>query len=103
LYSTAQIVIDKTEKATRVEEQIHSLYSLKSSSGASKSGAGVDAVFQRAAGFEDAGMAERVEEAVTEDLRLALLVALDVLTGEVDELGDARRDFAWGFLDVGCH
>jgi len=48
----------------------------------------VDAVFEIAACLEDARVAERLEEAFTEDLRLALFIAGQVLTDESDELAD---------------
>src|SRR5947209_1217972 len=41
---------------------------------------------QLVAGLQDAGVAEGPEEAVAEDLGLALLVASDVLVDEADEL-----------------
>jgi hypothetical protein len=37
IITESRVVLDEPEKAVRVEQQLHSMYSLKSSSGASKS------------------------------------------------------------------
>ena len=62
----------------------------------------VDAVFEGAAGLHDAGVAECLEKAVTEDLGLALLVALDVLADEGDELVDFGGWAIHGKLNPGA-
>lgn len=48
----------------------------------------VDAKFQSAAGFHDAGVPECLEKTVAKDLGFAFLVTLDVLADEGNELGD---------------
>src|ERR1022692_2103835 len=54
-----------------------------------------DAVFQLAADFEDAGVAEGFEEAIEKDLRFAFLVALEG-GGEVDEFLEVLGGFMHG-------
>ena len=53
----------------------------------------VDAIFEVAAGLENAGVAEGPEEAVAEKLRLALFVSRDVLADEGDEIRGTLKRF----------
>jgi hypothetical protein len=61
-----------------------------------------DAVFQGAAGLQDAGLAERPEEAVAEDLRFPLLVAGQVRADEGDEFTDLRDGVVHGTAMLRC-
>jgi hypothetical protein len=62
---------------------------------------GLDPGLQRRAGFEYAVVPEGLEEPVQEDLRLALLVAMDVPTPPCDELLEARA--AVGYRGIAGH
>lgn len=48
----------------------------------------VDAVLQRSPCFQDAPMAECLHETIAEDLRLALLIPLEVSANVANELGE---------------
>lgn len=50
-----------------------------------------DALFADGTGLFDAGLTERLEEAVKEDLRFALFIAGDVLVGPVPKCGQVGR------------
>lgn len=83
------------QKQSRPPEQI----------GEARAFALVDAIFQRAARFEDSGMAEGLHEAIAEDLRLAFFIAAHVAADEVNELGQlGGRSIHWrvrGNDDIG--